>query len=120
MASKKKQEEVKQESAPQKQQNEASDKKTATKKKSEESTKDEKSETKKAGKSADKKEQQTEKTPREPQLVTVNGEKVTHAHAFPSISRRIRTGRRRKSAACWSGQSAWRKADGKRCCWSIP
>ena len=84
MASKKKQEEVKQESAPQKQQNEASDKKTATKKKSEESTKDEKSETKKAGKSADKKEQQAEKTPREPQFVTVNGEKVTHAHAFPS------------------------------------
>ena len=89
MANKKKQEEVKQESAPQKQQEAASEKKTATKKKSEE-TKDEKteskkSETKKTEKPAqDKKEQQAEKTPREPQLVTVNGEKVTHAHAFQS------------------------------------
>ena len=84
MASKKKQEEVKQESAPQKQQEAATDKKTATKKKSEESVKDEKTETKKGEKAADKKEQQAEKTPREPQLVTVNGEKVTHAHAFQS------------------------------------
>ena len=84
MASKKKQEEVKQESAPQKQQEAATDKKTATKKKSEESVKDEKTETKKVEKAADKKEQQAEKTPREPQLVTVNGEKVTHAHAFQS------------------------------------
>ena len=89
MANKKKQEEVKQESAPQKQQEAASEKKTATKKKSEE-TKDEKtesqkSEAKKTEKPAqDKKEQQAEKTPREPQLVTVNGEKVTHAHAFQS------------------------------------
>ena len=83
MANKKKQEEVKQESAPQKQQEAVSDKKTATKKKSE-SVKDEKTETKKSEKSADKKEQQAEKTPREPQLVTVNGEKVTHAHAFQS------------------------------------
>ena len=84
MANKKKQEEVKQESAPQKQQEAVSDKKTATKKKSEESVKDENPETQKSEKSADKKEQQAEKTPREPQLVTVNGEKVTHAHAFQS------------------------------------
>ena len=85
MTSKKKQEEVKQESAPQKQQEAASEKKTATKKKSEESVKDEKAESKKTEKPVqDKKEQQAEKTPREPQLVTVNGEKVTHAHAFQS------------------------------------
>jgi hypothetical protein len=98
MASKKKQEEVKQHEAPQNEQKAGSEKKTATKKKAKETVKAEKPEEKKTEKTKVKKQEsksetkteqakqevKEEKKQRDPQLVTVNGEKVSHAHAFQS------------------------------------
>ena len=60
---------------------------TKTEKKSEKKAEDvsaKAGETTKTGKAEESQEAKTERKPREPQMVTVNGQKVSHAHAFQS------------------------------------
>ena len=98
MASKKKQEEARQD-APQDEQKAGTEKKAAQAKATQEETpreenarKEEKAETKAEKKKETKSETKVsegqeamaEHKPREPQMVTVNGDKVTHAHVFQS------------------------------------
>ena len=63
---------------------EAKVEKTENEAKKTETAKVDKAETKKAGKSVEQSADQKVHKPREPQMVTVNGEKVSHGHAFQS------------------------------------